>query len=136
MEFCLRPENPLTFYSAKMGIYLQPDRHAIRTDFGSVPECLQGIVSNTFCVASFILHDCACNPTEHCLYSSPTLDHAGIPYDRMPMDSATAAGILCEASYAERGCWWKSQGIWFAVRYFGPQFETRRLTPPPDAAGM
>ncbi len=55
-EFCNDPVNPLTFWLDDY-TWIQPGRHFDGCDFGSVPLCLQGLVSPLCAPRSFILHD-------------------------------------------------------------------------------
>jgi hypothetical protein len=118
-EFHLDPDYPLTLRCDPGGYYVQPDRHGL-TDFGSVPEPLQGLVNSTYAPASFVFHDSGCR--EGGLYFSR---HIEGPYTFCPMESASVHRLLRLCVRAERRNPVAAAVIWAAVRVMGPRFPLR-----------
>jgi len=89
---------PLTFYSARLGLFVQIDRHGTTpTDFGTVPRIAEWIVSRDFAPRSFDCHDRMC--AEHTIFMGASADGQ---YRESGISSDDCHDLLLEMMLAER----------------------------------
>jgi len=112
-EFQLDQAKPLTF-SHQQGYYVQPDRHELETDLGSIPPPLRSLFPDTEFIRPYLLHDSAY--THHGMYMAhgpyaPFVFHA--------VDRAFADELLRVSIIADGGSRARARTIWSAVRSLG-----------------
>ena len=94
-------EPNLTFRTED-GVFLQPDRHELRTDFGSTPPPLRGRFPHDEFPRSYYLHDSGCR------FGGFWLSHMGEDFmfhrmDLLQVNEAFRQGMLAEARQENRG---------------------------------